>query len=157
MKILVVFYSRHNHTKLVGELIGKILGAKVEELIDKKDRNHLISWSKSAFDEELRTQTKILPVKNNPKDFDLVVIGTPMWEGVTPAVRAYLSLYSSKFKKVAFFATFNASAENAFYVMEKLSKKKPIATLEIQDRQIHVKDHKRMIKDFCREINMKMK
>ena len=152
MKTLVVFYSIHNHTKSVGELMGKFLRATVEELIDEKKRDHLISWSKSAFDEELKTPTKILPVKNNPKNFDLVIIGTPMWDGVTPAVKAYLSLYSSKFKKVAFFATFNASAENAFYVMEKLSKKKPIATLEIQDRQIHVKDHKRMIKEFCRKI-----
>lgn len=154
MKILVAFYSRHGHTKKVGEKIAKILGADIEEIIDKKDRSKLISWFESSFNEELRTQTKIFPLKNNPINYNLVIIGTPIWSGVSPPVKAYLS--QNKFNKLAFFATFGASAENAFYIMEKLSKK-PIATLSLQDRQIKVGEHKRLIKNFCNTIKDKIK
>jgi len=155
MKILVVFYSRHNHTEIVGKIIGKILGATVEKIVDKKDRSHLISWSKSAFDEELRTPTEIEILENNPNDFDLVVVGTPIWDGISPAVRAYLS--SNKFKKVAFFSTFDASPEDAFYVMGNLSKRKPIATLEVQDRQVDIGEHTKKIKEFCIELKKRLK
>ena len=151
-KTLVVFYSRHNHTKLVGELIAKRLGATLEQIQDSKDRSHLKSWAKSSFDEELRTPTKIQPLKNNPSDFDLVIIGTPISDGISPPIKSYLS--KNKFKKVAFFITFNASAEDATYQMEKLSKK-PLTTLEVQDKQIARGEHKRLIKNFCNTLNKK--
>ena len=153
MKILVAFYSRHGNTKKVGEKIAKILKADIEEIRDLKDRSKLINWFESSFDEELRTTTKIFLTKNNSLDYNLVIIGTPIWSGVSPPVKAYLS--KNKFKKTAFFSTFGASAENAFYVMEKLSKK-PIATLEIQDRQIKLEEDEKFIKDFCKEIKNKM-
>ncbi|MAG02846.1 hypothetical protein CMI42_05910 [Candidatus Pacearchaeota archaeon] len=152
MKILIVYYSRHNHTKIVGDLIGKLLKGVVEEIIDIKDRSHLINWEKSVFDEELRTPTKIKPMKSNPKDFDLVIVGSPIWHGITPALRAYLKQNKGKFRKIALFTTFSASAENADYVVEKLSGKKPISVLGVQDRQIWMGEHKRLIREFCERV-----
>jgi len=152
-KILVAYYSRHGHTGKVGKRIARALWAKVEEIKDIKSRDHLVSWEKSSFDEELRAPTKIWELKYDPKDFDLVVIGTPIWDGISPPVRAYLS--RNKFKKVAFFSTFGAAAEDAFYVMEKLARKKPVAVLGVQDRQIDLGDYKKMVKDFCGEIKRK--
>ena len=152
-KILVVYYSRHGHTGKVGKRIARALWTKVEEIKDIKSRDHLVSWEKSSFDEELRTTTKIWELKYDPKDFDLVVIGTPIWDGISPPVRAYLS--RNKFKKVAFFVTFGAAAENAAHVMGKLAGKKPVAILELQDRQIDLGEHKKLIKEFCSEIKRK--
>lgn len=150
MKVLVVYYSRHGHTKTVAGLIASKLSGDIEELIDLKDRSSLISWNKSAFDEELRTPTQIAPPKFNSKNYDLVIIGTPMWDGINPAVKVYIA--QNSFKKVAFFATFGAASEDAFYDMEKIIGKKPIATLEIQDRQIALNEHKEKINAFCKEV-----
>jgi len=155
MKILVVFYSRHGHTEKVAKKISKILKADLEKLKDTKDRSHLIGWAESSFDEELRTPTKIMPPKNNSLNYDLVIIGTQIWDGISPPVKAYLS--KNKFKKVAFFATFGAAAENAIYHMGKLTKKSPIASLEVQDRQIDLGEDKKLIKDFCNTIKKKMR
>ena len=155
MKTLVVYFSRHGHTEKVGRKIAKALRADVEEIKDVKDRSHLVSWSESSFDEELRTPTKIMPLKYNPLDYELVVIGTPIWDGISPPVKAYLS--KNKFKKVAFFITFSAAAEDVAYVMEKLAGKKPVAVLELQDRQIDLKEDKKLIKGFCREIKLRVK
>jgi len=154
MKTLVAYYSRHGHTGKVGKKIAKILRADVEEVIDKKDREHLISWDKSSFDEELRTSTKIIPTKYDAGDYDLVVIGTPIWDGISPPIKEYFS--KNKFKKVAFFITFSAAAEDAAYQMERLSRK-PVAVLELQDRQIDNKEVKKKIKEFCREIKRKVR
>lgn len=153
MKTLVVYFSRHGHTEKVGRKIAKILRADVEEIKDVKDRGYLKSWQESAFDEELRTPTKIMPAEHNSLDYDLVVIGTPIWDGVSPPVKEYLS--KNKFKKVAFYITFSAAAEDAAYVMEKLSKK-PVAILEVQDRQIDLGENKKLIKEFCKEIKLRM-
>jgi len=153
MKTLVIFYSMHEHTKKVARQIRRILHAKIEEVKDTKDRSNLKDWSQGAFDEELRTKTKIEETKYDPKEFDLVVIGTPIWDGVSPAIRAYLS--QNKFKKVAFFSTFGSAAEDASYKMSKLAKKKPLATLELQDRQIDNKEYKEKIIEFCKEIKRK--
>ena len=82
--------------------------------------------------------------------YDLVIIGTPIWDGISPPIKAYLSM--NRFKRVAFFLTFGSAAENGAYVMEKLSKKRPLAILELQDRQIDLGEDKERIVDFCKAI-----
>lgn len=152
MKTLVVYFSKHGHTKKVSDEIAKALKADVETLEDTKDRIHLASWFKNAFDEDLRTPTKIKTPKLNPSNYDLVVIGTPIWDGIVPPVKAYLEMFKGKFKKVAFFSTFGASAESAFYYMEKACGKTPIATLELQDRQINSGKDNGRIKEFLGKL-----
>ena len=149
MKILVTYYSRHGHTEKVAKIIAKYMRADLEIIKDTKNRDNLISWSKSSFDEQLKTPTIIQPITYDTKDYDLIIIGTPIWDGITPPVKSYLK--KNKFKKVAFFITFSAAAEDAAYQMEKISKK-PKAVLELQDRQIDLKEHKKLIKDFCKKL-----
>jgi flavodoxin len=149
-KVLVAFYSLKGHTRKIGSEIAKLLKADIEEIKDLRDRSRLISWQTSAFEEDLKTATKIQKPEKNPLDYDLVIIGTPIWDGIVPAVKEYLT--KNKFKKVAFFATFDAASEDAFYVMEKICKKKPIATLEVQDRQAFSEEAMIKIRNFCKKI-----
>lgn len=155
MKVLVAFYSKNGHTKIIAEKLIKEFKADVEEIVDTRDRSRVATWWKSAFEPDLKTQTKIQKPLKNSYDYDLVVIGTPIWDGITPAVREYLS--TNKFRSVAFFATFGASAEDAFYDMEQITKKKPISILEVQDVQIPRKDDEKRIKQFVKEIREKIK
>lgn len=150
MKTLVAFYSRHGHTLTVAKKIAEKLGAETEEIIDKKNRKKLATWFLSAFDEELGTPTQIEKPKYNPADFGLVVIGTPIWDGITPAVRRYISQY--KFKKVAFFITCGASAEDAAYVMSEITGEKPVGVLELRDGEIIRGTVGKKIDKFCEEI-----
>lgn len=150
-KILVMYYSRHGHTRIIGKKIAEILKADIEEIIDLEDRSEIISWAESSLDDQIRKPTKIEEPKNKSSNYDLVIIGTPIWDGVTPPVKAYLS--QNKFNKIAFFATFSASEGDAFEVMAKLSKTKPVATFGLQDRQIILKEDENLIYKFCKEIN----
>jgi len=152
MKTLIVYYSRYGNTKKIAHAISKNFHSNIEEIQDMKDRSKLVNWFMSASNEELKTPTKIKTPEKNPSDYNLVIIGTPIWDGITPAIKEYLKMYKSKFKKVAFFSTFGASADDAFYKMEKIINKKPIATLGVQDRQITKKEYKNRVKEFCAEI-----
>ena len=151
MKTLVSFYSRHGHTEKVARMIAKFMKADLEIIRDKKSRDHLITWQQGAFDEDLEKPTKIKPTKYNPKDYDLVIIGTPIWNGITPAIYTYLTNNKGKFKKTAFFITFAAAADNAAYFMGTLSKPSK-HVLELQDRQIKLGEHRKLIKGFCRKL-----
>ncbi|MEK6917887.1 MAG: hypothetical protein AABW51_02965 [Nanoarchaeota archaeon] len=155
MKTLVAFYSKNGHTRIIGEKLVKLFKADSEEISDLKDRSDIFTWAKSAFNEELKTPTKIALSKKNSQNYDLIIVGTPIWDGITPAVKAYLS--QNKFKNVAFFATFGAAAEDAFYDMEQLAKKKPLSVLEVQDMQISRKEDEKRIREFEKEIMGKMK
>jgi flavodoxin len=146
-KILVTYYSRTGNTKKVAEGIAKELNAKIDQVIDLKDRKRfIIGWIISGKDSSLKKLTEIKTRENSEK-FDLVVIGTPVWAWtVCPAIRTYIT--KNKFKRVAFFCTNGGQEGNTFKEMERLSKK-PIATLSLLDKKIKKGEFYREIKSFC--------
>ncbi len=151
MKILVAYYSRTGTTKKVAEAISKQLKCDIEEVIDTKDRRGVIGYLSGGRDATLRKLTKIKPIKKNPANYDLVVVGTPIWSWNTiPAIRAYLT--ENKFKKAAFFCTMGGSGDKrAFEEMEKLSIK-PTATLTLTTKEVMNEQYKEKLKDFIKQI-----
>ena len=143
-KTLVAYYSRTGSTKKVALEIAKNLNADTDEIIDLKDRSGIKGWFVSGFD-AFRSQSTEIKTKKDSSEYDLVIIGTPIWAGrETPAVRTYM--LKNKFKKVAFFCTAGNKQSLAFKNMEKLSKK-PLAVLEIKEKQIPMSNE--TIKKFC--------
>jgi flavodoxin len=133
MKILVVYYSRTNITKNVAIKIQQDLNADLEEIIDKKDRSGTLAYLKSAGDAVLNKLADIEPIKKDPADYDLVIIGTPVWASTmaTP-VLTYLIENKDKFKNVSFFCTCGSSGyERTLNNMEKTSDKKALERLVI--------------------------
>jgi len=86
MKTLVAFYSRDGHTKRVAEIIANALNAELDEIVDKKPRKGFLGFLRAGYDATRRKTTEISFTKN-PTDYDIVVIGTPVWNSrVTPAI-----------------------------------------------------------------------
>jgi flavodoxin len=105
-KILVVYYSRSGNTKKVAEAVAKALNADVEQIIDKKDRSGFFGFFGGGMDSAREYLTKIEPVKKDPANYDLVVLGTPVWTGkMTPAIRTYVVNNRRVFKSIAVFTT----------------------------------------------------
>ncbi len=106
MKSLVVYYSRSGNTRFVAEQVCREIGGDVEEIVDKKKRNGFLGFVLSGYDATRGKVTTIEPVKRSPRDYDLVVVGTPMWnKRITPAVRTYLKGNNFSGKQVALFCT----------------------------------------------------
>lgn len=150
MKTLVVYYSRHGHTRMIGEKIARIMKADVEEVVDLTDRTRIISWAESASDPDLRKETEIKNPSKNPLDYDLVIIGTPIWDGVTPPIKKYMETFD-KWPNVSFFATFSASEGNAFDTMQEMTKL-PKAVLGLQDRELILGEDEKKVIDFCERL-----
>lgn len=155
MKALVVYYSRTCTTKKIGDEIAARLKADKEEIIDKKNRKGIIGYLASGKDAVTKKLTEINKLKKNLKNYELLVIGTPIWAfSVTPAIRTFLTQVMDYNKKVAFFCTMGGSgAERAFKNMkELLPKSRLIATLALKTVDVKNNKYSDKIKEFIKKI-----
>jgi len=137
-KILVVYFSRSGNTESMANLLASKLNADSEKLVEQgTDWEGVWGYLKAGKAAWQETATSIEKLKKNPADYDLVVIGTPIWAwNMTPAVRSFLTAYKDDLKKVAFFATEDGSGhEKAFKNMETLTGKAPVATAFVLQKE----------------------
>lgn len=129
MKTLVVYYSRTGNTKKVAKIIADKLKADLDEIIDLKNRSGILGFIFAGRDAVKKNLTKIAFTKN-PADYDLVIIGTPVWATTaTPAVRTYLSQNKKSLNTVAFFTTSGGdSPRKTVAFLEKLLERKAMAS-----------------------------
>ncbi len=104
MKALVVYYTLSGNSRFVAETIASELGADLEEVIDLKKRQGKLAFLSNGRDAGQGKETEIAPIKQNPADYDLVIIGGPIWnKSPTPAIRTYLGKTDLSGKKVGIF------------------------------------------------------
>ena len=164
MKILVVYYSRTGVTKKAGGRIAAHLGERegvqvaVEEIVEPKDRSGVLGWLGAGRDAMSKRETPIEPVQANPADFDLVVIGTPVWAWTAAApVRTFCVQHGKQAKEVAFFCTMGGTGDKkTFEAMETLCGRAPVATLALVGRHVKKVDEDAFaakVKTFAEEIS----
>jgi len=121
MKSLVVYYSRTGNTKFVAEEIAAELGADIEEIVDLKSREGRLGWLSASRDGTGNRQTNIAETKRNPADYDLIVIGTPVWAwSPSSAIRTYFAKHDLSGKNVALFFTLENNPRGAVEKTKKL-------------------------------------
>ena len=126
MKTLVIYYTRTGNTKFAAETIAAELGADLEEVIDLKNRQGRLAFMSNGRDAMQGKETQIGPTTRNPIDYDLIIIGQPIWAGnPTPAIRTYVNKNDLSGKKVALFF----SDAGLGQTIEKIKALMPKATL----------------------------
>jgi len=155
MKCLLVFYSRTGRTKKIAELISTEMNCEYEEILDTKKRNgFIIGFIKSGFAATREKLTIIKTIQKDPKLYDIVILGTPIWnKRMTPAIRTYITENKNRFKSVAFFCTMGGKGGlETFESMTELCEKTPVSTLEITKKEIKNELHPDKIKNFSRQF-----
>lgn len=154
MEILVVYYSRSGNTQKIGEKIASKLGCDMEEIEDTQDRSGIIGFLRSAYQAIRGKGTILKPYNKNPQDYDLVIIGTPIWAGrPSVPISTYLKENKEKFKDVAFFCTYRGTGfEDTIEAMKKITGKEPIATLPVTDSEIRKGAYDHKIKSFIKDV-----
>lgn len=150
MRALLVYYSRTGHTRKIAEEISKELQCDTEEIIDTVNRSGpggFLTCGRQATKKEL---TKIEPAKKDPSQYDIVIIGTPVWAlTMSTPVRTYLTENKGKLGKVAFFLTFGGfGAESAFHDLEDLCGKNATGTLAVNSTSIKEGTYRDGVKQF---------
>jgi flavodoxin len=153
-KILITYYSRTKITKKVAEYIKTKLKCDIEEIIDTKKRGGPIGYVASGKDAALKKLTKLKPIKSKLKNYDLIIVGGPVWSwNLSSPIRTYLRENKENFNKLAFFCTEGGSGEKtAFKEMEKESNKKPIATLTVLTKEVASNNFAKKVDKFIKKL-----
>jgi flavodoxin len=154
MKILVAYYSRTGTTKKVAEAFSKLLKCDSEQILDVKSRAGPLGYMKSGKEATLKKLALIKPTKKDPKKYDLVVIGTPVWAfTMSSPIRTYISGNKDLFKKVAFFCTMGGSGgKGTFKDMETLCDKSPIRTMSLKTKEVLDQKYLPSVKEFIKKM-----
>jgi hypothetical protein len=144
VKTLVVYYSNSGTTKCVAGRIAEQLGAETDEVEEARPRPPLLidgkkpaaggALARAALAAVFGMGSSIVETRRNPAEYDLVVVGTPVWGGsLTPAVRSYLKRHRNSIGRVAFFCTAGEPAKHrAFGQMRKTVGREPVATVAVK-------------------------
>ncbi len=154
MKILIVYYSRTGTTKKVAEKIRGGLNCDIEEIIPVKNHKGILGFFLCGKE----STQKILPTINlaikNPADYDLIILGTPIWAlSISSPMRAYLENNKEKFKKLAFFCTMGGTGnEQVCAEIEKICGKKTLTRMALQTKEAQSKESLEKIEGFIKSI-----
>jgi flavodoxin len=153
---LVVYFSRTGYTKRIAEEIATRLDADIEAIEDVRGRAGIFGYVRSAREAYKRRAASIRPAGRSPGDYDLVVLGGPVWAGnMCSPVRAYLARHAGEIERIAIFTTLGGSgAENVLSQMTELSGCEPIARLAITDREIRQQRYATKLEKFVTALGL---
>lgn len=136
MKSLIVYYSRTGKTKKVAEFIKEELNGEIEEITSLKNRNGILGILLSIYESLFKKLTPIKEIEKDLKNYDLIVIGTPIWAGnFSSPVRTFIVKYKDilKTKDVILFCTYGLEMKGDIKDLFRLVK-------DIEDMEIFLRD-----------------
>jgi flavodoxin len=139
-RILIVYFSRGGNTRSVATRLAANLGADLEEIVDPTYRSGVFGYQRSGFQAFFRRLAPIAPPAHDPGAYDLVVVGTPIWDmSLSSPVRSYLRRHRSGLRTVAFFCTCGGvGSERVFRQMTEESGREPVARLVVTEHDLAV-------------------
>ena len=101
-----------------------------------------------------RKQAQIAETTKNPADFDLIILGTPVWAwSPTPAIRAYIAKNNLAEKKVALFFTLDNKQRQA---IEKTKALMPnaafIGELAVTKALANKEETQKKVAEWCKSL-----
>lgn len=154
MRALVVFYSRSGRTRGAGLQIAERLGADIEEIKTRRSYRGFLGLWRSAVDALRRVDFAIETPTKPTRDYDIVVVGAPVWGGQAAApVLTYLAGAKGTLRKVAFFVTSGgAQRDSVFDTMEQAAGAKAVAKLALSRQQLRAQELSASIDRFAGAI-----
>ncbi len=110
MKILIVYYSKTGKTKEIAHTMANELAdgneVKLRKIRMKDERGLLATYLLDTKKALRREKPEIEVLDFDHKEYDLIILGTPVWSANTaPAINTYLEKSDFRNKKVALFVT----------------------------------------------------
>lgn len=155
MKTLVVCYSRTGHTARLADEIAARCAADVDRIRDQGiDRSGVCGYLRSGWQAATGATPAIQRAARSPARYDLVVIGTPVWNwSLSAPVRSYALRHAGQFRRVAFFCTEGGSGDGrAFAELQRLCGRAPCATLVVRERELDPPRHAQALDRFVAQL-----
>ena len=137
-KVLIVYYTRTGYTEKIINQLSKKIDADIEIIDDNKDRSGIIGYVKSAFDNIKKNTPKINKLKHNPRNYDMIVIATPVWVSKMAApIRSFVNKYKNDINKAIFITSQKGPVlEKVFDDMRDVLTKKEIFSIGFREKEI---------------------
>lgn len=139
-KTLVVYYSNSGFTKKLASELSRKLNSDIEEIKTSAIYTGFFGYLRALAHSLLKQEPLIKQFKHNPADYDVVIVGGPVWAGsLSGPVRTFLDSYKNNLKHVAFFLTQGSpvSKLKVFNQMGKIIGKNPLANLSVSDKELN--------------------
>lgn len=139
MRILVVYFSRTGHTRRLAVRLARQLGATTAAITEAHSRRGLLGYQRSLYEATFHCEPEIDPLTRQPRDYDLVVIGTPVWGWqLASPVRSFARRYARSIRRTAFFCTMGGSGDRrAFAELGRVLGRRPEAVLALTEAELH--------------------
>ena len=150
MKTLVVYYSRTGTTRRLAHELAEALGADIEELKERTNREGAGGYMRASSDSLRRRPAELLPLTYNPADYDLVVVGGPCWtQTMCIPTRTYVMQQKDNLSNVGFFSTAGGPmfARKAVDSMTDATGLTPIATMALAQKEAEG-EHSQSLAEF---------
>ncbi|MBX3613583.1 MAG: flavodoxin [Burkholderiaceae bacterium] len=150
---LLVFYSRTGYTRRIASEISAACDCDVEELHDTVGRGGPLGYARSSLEAIARFDTLLAPTQHDPADYDLVVVGTPIWFwNLSSPVRTWARRHRESLRKLAFFCTCGSSGgQRALAELEAICGE-TVASLVLTDREIDSGAHAASVAAFVGQV-----
>lgn len=137
-KTLIVYHSRTGNTRRVAQALARRLDADLDEIRIVQPMGGALGYAACAIEAIAGLTPALRPMKKDPSDYALVLIGTPVWfRRLSSPVRSWLARHRALRGRVALFCTMGGSgAQRVFATMAALLGSPPAATLALTDAQI---------------------
>ena len=157
MKILVVYYSLDGNTKLMAESIAEEVKADILELKPKKDISSkgFMKYISGGRAVSMKTKPELLPLDKDPRDYDMLFIGTPVWAwSYAPALNTFFSEQQLSRKKTALFCCHGGGKGKIFDKMKTALKNSDIlGVIDFKDPRRNNPDvNVQKAKDWAKKI-----
>ena len=149
-RILIAYFSMTGRTRPIAKEIARATGADIEEIREPTRREGVRGIGSALVDALLRRTTAIMEPMRDPADYDVVIVGGPIWAGrLASPVRRYARQHASRAPQVAFFCTAGGQkADAAFADLQRLCRHAPRATCLVDANHLEPEAHRAAIAHF---------
>ena len=154
MKTLLVYYSRTGNTRMIANAISESIECDLEEIVEKDKRKGIIGYIKSGYQASRGHVNHIEDSKYDISDYDLVIIGTPVWASkMSVPVRTYLKKNMEKIPLLACFCTCGGSGiDKTIEDIGNYVNTTPLASFGVKSSDIKEGTYKTMIEKFASDV-----
>lgn len=154
MRLLIVYNTRTNFTKKIAQELAKKLSADTEELVDLKKRTGPLGYFTAGKDAAGKRLTKLEPLRKNIYEYDLIIIGTPVWVGtMTPAIRTFLEAQKHNIKRFVCFSTQGSSSrQKVFDEINKVMGRNSEVNTFFPTKEVAQEKYSEKLEEFVRRI-----
>ena len=154
MKTLLVYYSRTGNTRIIADTISEFVDCDIEEIVEKDKRKGIIGYLKSGYQASRGKVNHIEDSKYELSDYDLLIIGTPVWAGkMSVPVRTYLKKNMTKIPLLACFCTCGGSGiEKTIEDIGSYVNTTPLASFGVKSSDIKDGTYKNIVEKFALDV-----